>query len=57
MHHSDEELDALQQSVSEAADFLLPIAVATSWPCRIDLIAWLTAVRDSCATRDPVDLH
>ena len=57
MQHTDEEFDALQQSVAEAADLLLPVAVATSWPCRTDLIAWLTAIRDSCEKRIAGELH
>lgn len=57
MPPNDSELDAIKQGISEAADFLLPIAVATSWPCRLELVAWLTALRDSYQAKKPLDLH
>lgn len=49
---SNEELEVLKSEVSAAADFLLPLAKATDWPCRLELIAWLIALRDSFHPRD-----
>lgn len=53
----DDDLEALMRDAAAAAAFLLPIAVETNWPCRVDLIAWLTVVRDSCSSKSSVDLH
>lgn len=48
MQHPKDDLDEIHQMLSEAADFLLPVARASSWPCRLELVAWLIAVRDTC---------
>lgn len=41
---------SLREEVSSAAAFLLPIAEATDWPCRLELVAWLIALRDTFGT-------
>lgn len=48
MQNPEDDLDDVHQMLSEAADFLLPVARASSWPCRLELVAWLIAVRDTC---------
>jgi len=48
MQLPEDDLENVHQMLSEAADFLLPVARASSWPCRLELVAWLIAVRDTC---------
>jgi len=50
------ERDDLEVALSEAADFLLPVARATNWPCRLELVAWLIAIRDTYKKKDG-ELH
>lgn len=47
-----EDLEEIQAVLSEAADLLLPLAYASTWPARLDVIAWLIAIRDSFKNKD-----
>lgn len=52
-----EDIEGIKQILSEAADFLLPLARETDWPCRPELLGWLTMVRDTFGLRDQDDIH
>lgn len=39
--------DELDQMLADAAEFLLPVAMETDWPCRLEIVAWLIAIRDT----------
>lgn len=47
----------LRQSLSDAAELLLPVANASEWPCAAEISAWLTAVRDIYLIKPPGTLH
>ena len=42
-----DDIEAIEQSLSESAAFLLPLARESSWPCKPELLGWLTMVRDT----------
>lgn len=46
------DLEGMEEMLSVAADLLLPLAKSTDWPCRLELVAWLIAIRD---TFKPID--
>ena len=37
-----DDIEAIEQSLSESAAFLLPLARESSWPCKPELLGWLT---------------
>ena len=46
-----DDIEAIEQSLSESAAFLLPLARESSWPCKPELLGWLTMVRDTLARK------
>lgn len=52
-----EDIDGMKEILSLAAEFLLPLARETGWPCRLELMGWLTMVRDTFGERDQKDIH
>lgn len=52
MQQQSEAFEGLEEALVEAAEFLLPVARATDWPCRLELVAWLTAIRETFSQRD-----
>ena len=36
-----DDIEAIEQSLSESAAFLLPLARESSWPCKPELLGWL----------------
>lgn len=57
MQQQHEEIEGMKAMLSEAAAFLLPLARETEWPCKPELLGWLTMVRDTFGQRDQLDLH
>ena len=52
-----EDIEGIKQILSEAAEFLLPLARETEWPCKPEILGWLTMVRDTFGLRDQEDIH
>ena len=52
-----DDIEAIEQSLSESAAFLLPLARESSWPCKPELLGWLTMVRDTFGKKDERDIH
>lgn len=52
-----EDLEEIKQNLSAAAEFLLPLARETEWPCKLELLGWLTMVRDSLGKKSEHDIH
>lgn len=55
MQQLPDDLQAIGYELSAAADFLLPVAQASDWSCRLEIVAWLIAVRDTF--KPDKDLH
>jgi hypothetical protein len=52
-----EDLQDVCDSLSEAAACLLPLARDMDWPCKPELLGWLTMVRDSLGNRKKSETH
>jgi hypothetical protein len=57
MLQPEDDIEAIKESLSESAAFLLPLARETSWPCKPELLGWLTMVRDTFGKKDERDIH
>lgn len=57
MQQQPDDFQAIGYELSAAADFLLPVAKASEWPCRLEIVAWLTAVRETFKDKDDSQLH
>lgn len=57
MQQPEDDIEAIKQSLSESAAFLLPLARETSWPCKPELLGWLTMVRDTLGVKSEHDVH
>lgn len=57
MQQQPDDLDGIKEILVEAAEILLPVAKETDWPCRLELVAWLIAVRDSFGKKNLRDIH
>lgn len=42
-----EAYEGLEEALVAAAELLLPVAEVSSWPCRLELAAWLISIRDT----------
>ena len=40
-------MEEIRESLSAAADLLLPLAEQVEWDCMPEIVAWLVAVRDT----------
>lgn len=52
-----DDLQDVKESLSEAAAYLLPLAREMDWPCKPELLGWLTMVRDSLCNRKESETH
>lgn len=52
-----DDLQDVRESLSEAAAYLLPFAREMDWPCKPELLGWLTMVRDRFGSRTDSDIH
>lgn len=52
-----DDLVELSRSLADAAEALLPLARESSWPCRLEVMAWLTAVRDRLSGLSDQSIH
>jgi len=43
----DVTMEEIRESLSAAADLLLPLAEQVQWDCMPEIVAWLVAVRDT----------
>ena len=57
MQQPEDDIEAIKESLSESAAFLLPLARETSWPCKPELLGWLTMVRDTFGKKNERDVH
>ncbi len=57
MQQLPEDLQEIGCELSAAADFLLPVAHASDWPSRPQIVAWLTAVRETFKDKNDSQLH
>ena len=57
MQQPEDDIEAIKQSLSESAAFLLPLARETTWPCKPELLGWLTMVRDTLGVKNELDIH
>ena len=53
----EDDIEAIKESLSESAAFLLPLARETSWPCKPELLGWLTMVRDTFGKKNEREIH
>lgn len=52
-----EDIEGMKEILSLAAEFLLPLARESEWPCRPELMGWLTMVRDTLGKKNERDIH
>ena len=52
-----DDLVELSRSLADAAEALLPLARESSWPFRLEVMAWLTAVRDRLSGLSDQSIH
>lgn len=57
MQQLPDDLQAIGHELSAAADFLLPVAQASDWSSRLEIVAWLTAVRETFKDKNDSHLH
>ena len=51
-----DDIEAIEQSLSESARFSC-LCAESSWPCKPELLGWLTMVRDTFGKKDERDIH